>query len=212
MTVWNTITNMGTLDASLGSFFQVLGDEIGAQNCWRLKDVHDEATLATSNEWCYYAYYVRYSLLRIQRGAERYRGPGNLTIGVELWREVTNQENIWEYAKQPLIYVGFSPRRRDYWSDDMALDFQGAPKWYPDGDVACPTDDAPYLWTWRGEGEDRWSLRDWFFVLPLCSIERREDIQNEIIAPLRSLLHDNYDPNTAFSGRRALSTIATICQ
>ena len=203
MTIWNTIANMQALDASLGSFFQVLESEISIQDCWRLHGAEEIACSNTPNNWCYYTSYVRYSLRRIPRGENRQRGPGNLTIGVELWREVDNQENLWEHAKQPLIYAGFSPGN-DYWSDDMALDCRGVPTWYPDGEIHQPTEDDPYLWTWNGEDEDRWSLRNWFFVLPLCSIGRREDIQSEIIAPLRSLLVDNSDPNTVFDGRQAI--------
>ena len=33
MTVWNTIANMQALDAPLGSFFEVLGSEVGSQDC-----------------------------------------------------------------------------------------------------------------------------------------------------------------------------------
>ena len=125
---------------------------------------------------------------------------------MELWREVAGRETPWEHAKQPLIYVGFSPGN-DYWSDDMALDGLGSPTWYPDGEVDPQTENYPYLWTWNGKDKDRWSLRDWFFVLQLCSIECREDIENEIMAPLRSLLADNGDTNMAFDGKRALRTI-----
>ncbi len=200
MTVWNTIANMWALDASLGSFFQVLENEIANQDCWRLQDSKEFDDLTTPNVWCCYAYYVQYSLRKIPKGEGRNRGPGNLTVGVELWREVVDQENLWEHATQPLIYVGFSPGN-DYWSDDMALDCRGAPKWYTGGEITQPDCNDPYLWKWNGEDEHRWSLRNWFFVLQLCSIECREDIENNIIVPVRSLLVGNDDPNTAFDGR-----------
>ncbi|MCY4488262.1 MAG: hypothetical protein OXF11_14270 [Deltaproteobacteria bacterium] len=197
MTVWNTIANMQALDASLASFFQVIENEISGQDCWGFHNSTEVASLVTPNGWCWYASYMRYSLRRIPRGKGRQRGPGNLTVGVELWREVTDQDNLWEHAKQPLIYVGFCPGN-DYWCDDMALDCLGAPTWYPDGEIHPPTEKDPKLWTWNGEDGDRWSLRSWFFVLQLCSIERREDIEKNIVAPLRSLLVDNSDPNTVF--------------
>ena len=203
MTIWNTIANMKALDASLGPFFEVLENEIRSQDCWSYRDSEEIACLSTPNGWCWYTSYVRYSLRQIPRGKGRQRGPGNVTVGVELWREVADHENPWKYAKQPLFYIGFSPGN-DWWSDDMALDYRGSPAWYPDGEVTPPTENAPYLWTWNGEDSDRWSLRNWFFVLPLCSIKRREDIENEIIAPLRSLLVNNSDPNEVFDGRRAI--------
>lgn len=211
MTVWNTITNMKALDISIESFFQAFGSEISNTNCWRLETSIELSTnLRTSNNWCWFAQYMRYTLHRIGiRGGDERRVPGNLTVGVELWREVTNQENLWEHAKQPLIYVGYSPRN-DYWSDNMALDCLGSPTWYSDGEIAPPRDNNPYLWTWNGEDNDRWSLRNWFFVLPLCSVGRREDIENEIIVPLRSLLIDNSDRQTAFDGRRAIRTVLTV--
>ena len=206
MTIWNTIANMRALDASLGSFFQVLESEITSQDCWRFHDSEEFDSLTTPNGWCDYTYYVRYSLRKVPKGKGRNRGPANLTIGVELWREVVDQENLWEHAKQPLIYVGFSPGN-DYWSDDMALDCLGSPTWYTDGEIVQPDDDDPYLWTCNGEGEDRWSLRNWFFALPLGAIERREDIENEIISPVRSLLIDNYNPNAAFDRKQAVRTV-----
>ena len=203
MIVWNTFANVHALDDSLESFFQVLENAISSQKCWRFRNSEEIASLTTPNGWCYYASYRRYSLLRIPRGEGRQRGPGNLTVGVELWREVYDQDNLWEYAKQPLIYVGFSPRN-DYWSDDMALDCLGSPTWYRDEEVRPPTKEDPHLWIWNGEDGVRWSLRSWFFVLQLCSIERREDIESNILAPLHSLLVDNIEPNTAFFETPAL--------
>ena len=206
MTVWNTVANMQALDASLGSFFEVAESEIRRQDCWRVGECKELTRVRTPNRWCCYTAYARYTLRKIPRGENRNRGPGNLTIGVELWREVANQEDPWEHAKQPLIYVGFSPKS-DHWSDDMALDCLGEPTWYPDSELAPPEDNAPYLWTWNGEEKDRWSLRNWFFVLQLCSIECQEDIANEIIIPVRSLLVDNSDPNIAFDGTQAVRTV-----
>ena len=206
MIVWNTIANMQALDASLGSFFEVTESEIGRQDCWRFRDSDEVECLSTPNGWCSYASYVRYSLLRIPRGERRQRGPGNLTVGVELWREVASQESPWEHAKQPLVYVGFCPGN-DYWSYDMALDPLGESTWYSDSEIAPPEDDDPYLWIWNCDDEDRWSLRRWFFVLQLCSIECREDIEKEIITPIRSLLVDNTDPNIAFDGTQAVRTV-----
>ena len=207
MTVWNTIANMKTLDASLGSFFQVLEGEIGNQNCWIFDGSESLPNLKSPNGWYRHTAHVRYSLRRIPRGEGRKRGPGNLTVSVELWREVSNQDNLWEHAKRPLIYVGFSPRK-DYWSDDMALDCRGSSIWYTDEGIVPPEDNNPYLWTWSGDNEDRWSLRNWFFVLQLCTIERREDIEREIISPVRSLLVDNGDRNSIFHGKQAVRTVA----
>ena len=201
--VWNTIANMKVLDDSIESFFQVLASEIEKQDCWKFKTSEQVAALATPMDWCWYAIYMRYSLYRIG-GGER-RVPGDLTVGVELWREVIDQENAWVYAKQPLIYTGFSPKTKNgWWSENMALDYRKVPAQYPGGEIISPTKDAPYLWKWNGEDQNRWSRCKWFFVLPLFSIGSREDVGNEIIAPLRSLLVNNSDSNTAFEGRQAI--------
>lgn len=204
MTVWNTIANMWTLDVSLSSFFETLESEIASQDCWRYNASEEIAALRTPNQWCWYASYWRYSLRRIQ-GSER-GVPGHLTVGVELWRETAEQECLWVHARQPLIYVGFSPGN-DWWSDDMAVNCLGSPLSYADGQVEPPTENAPYLWTWAGEDEERWNRRNWFFVLLLCSIEHKEDIVNNIVAPLRSLLVTNSDRDAAFGGTQAINTV-----
>lgn len=204
MTVWNTIANMRALDTSLGLFFEVLKSEIGNQDCWELWGSKEDAPSKTPNNWCSYALYMRYSLRKIPRGRGRNRGPGDLTVGVELWREVAEQEDLWEQAKQPLIYVGFSPGKNDWWSDDMALDCRGSPAWHSDEKVVSPTEDTPYLRRWSDNDRGRWSRRSWFFALPLCAIGRREDIETEIMVPLRALLVDNSGPGTAFDGTRAI--------
>ena len=201
---WNTIANMKVLDASLTSFFEVIESEIKGQSCWTLNGserIHDQET---PNGWCRYARYMRYSLSKIPRGEGRNRGPGHLTVGVELWREVMDERKIWIHAKQPLIYVGFWPKGNDWWNEWMALDCLGAPT---DEEVVEPTKDAPYLWTYNGRDNSRWSLCDWFFVLRLCSIRCREDVLQEIVIPLRSLLVDDNDLHTAFGTTHAISTI-----
>ncbi len=201
MTVWNTVANMRALDASIVSFFRVLEEQIGDQALWQLGESEEVASSNSPNGWCRYAWYRLYPLRRVPRGEARNRGPANLTVGVELWREVANQENAWQYAKEPLIYVGYCPKKNDYWGEDMACDYQGIPFQYPDDEVVAPTEGAPYLWTWNGEEEDvRWSLRTWYFILKMFSINSREEIQAQVIRPLKSLIGDNANRDVAFQG------------
>lgn len=207
MTVWNTIANMRTLDASIISFFRVLEEQISDQDSWRLGDSEEAASSSFPNGWCRYASYIRYPLRRVPKGEGRNRGPANLTVGVELWREVANQGDVWQYASEPLIYVGFCPEKSDWWDDGMACDYRGIPVQFADGQIVPPTENTPYLWTWNGENEDdRWSLRNWFFVLEMFSITDRENIQKDIIGPLCSLIVDNADGVVAFEGTTVIRT------
>lgn len=207
MIVWNTIANMRALDASISSFFRALESKIATQNGWRFLESEEIYCPKTSNGWCYYASYWRYSLRRVPRGTNRNRGPGNLTVGVELWRDVVDDRNAWPYAKHPLIYVGFSPYQNDdyCWADDMACDHLGTTPAYPNDEIVPPTENAPYLWTWSGE-KGRWSLRNWFFVLSMFAISDREDIQREIVGPLYSLLVENGNPAEIFQETQVIQT------
>ena len=140
MTVWNTIANMMTLDASVQSFFRVIEEKINDQDCWRLIGSEEESSSTSANGWCCYAWYIRYPLRRVPHGEEHNRGPANLTVGLELWREVTDQGEAWQYAKQPLVYVGFSPGKDNYWGEDMACDYRGRPA---HEEVVSPTQGSP---------------------------------------------------------------------
>ena len=207
MTVWNTVANMRVLDASIVSFFRALEEQISDQALWQLVDPEEAASSSSPNGWCRNAWYGLYPLRRVPRGEGRNRGPANLTVGVELWREVPSQENAWQYAREPLIYVGYCPARNDWWHEDMACDYQGIPVHYPSGEVMAPTKGTPYLWTLNGEDVDaRWSLRNWYFILKLFSTHSRDEIRNEIIDPLKSLIGDNASRDVAFQRSSVIQT------
>ena len=209
--VWNTVDNMWKLGASIGAFFEVLESELGngkplmgagGQSAGRNK--------YTRRGWCCYTDYRRYGLQRIKPETERYNQCGNLTVGVELWREVNDSADAWHLAKEPLIYVGFTPGTtpENFWGQEMGLDYLGAP--LPSGEVGetvAPTETAPWLWWWDEDNpQTPWDQRNWFFVLRLFDIDSREAAQKEIIDPLGSLLAGN-NPSAAFANRRAIQNV-----
>ena len=201
--VWKTVENMRTLDSSLYSFFQTLEADLKNQDAWSVNNTEVLNSKTTPNEWCEYSEYRNYRLNRPPQGR---RGPpgllGYLTVGVELWREVNEPDTAWCHARQPLIYVGFAPGR-DWWDEDLALDYRGDPVSHYDGTIVVPTEETPFLWKWDGEDGSVWCKRSWFFVLQLLRINSRNDLQREIIEPLSSLLCGS-SPNDAFNNRRAI--------
>lgn len=207
--VWNTIENMRRLDASVNSFFEVLEGELENEGPLTGTDAKNAGSKYTDKGWCYYAEYRRYRLKRPTPDTGRSKFFGNLTVGVELWREVDEPSAAWCHAREPLIYVGFTPGRspNNYWNEEMALDYHGSPLPAIEGDQTVePTETAPWLWLWDGDNseEETWDQRNWFFVLRLFDIDSTEALQLQIIEQLRNLLVDKLSPQQAFSNRKAI--------
>ena len=208
--VWNTIENMRRLDTSISSFFDVLEEELENEGPLIGTDPNNAGTEYTDKGWCCYAEYRRYRLKKMAPNTGKYRIFGNLTVGVELWREVDEPSAAWCHAREPLIYVGFTPGRDsdNYWDQAMALDYRGSPLPAGEGDRTVePTEMVPWLWLWEGDEseEERWDRRNWFFMLRLFDINSKEALQLEIIEPLENLLADGLSPYQAFRSRKAIT-------
>ena len=136
-----------------------------------------------------------------------------LTVRTELWREQEvdqNEKSDWIHATSPLVYIGFCPDKDDYWEEEsLKLDVWGSPIVYEDneGKIVEPTDKNPWLWEWQLEcnkDEKEWSERDWFYAVPLFDINSTNDIQKQILDPLKSLLVNNKSPEEAFKDKKAI--------
>ena len=207
--VWNTIENMRRLETSVNSFFEVLEREVESQGPLTGTEPNDAGGKYTDKGWCYLAEYRRYRLKWPAPDTGRSRFFGNLTVGVELWRKIDKPSDAWCYARESLIYVGFSPGSspNNYWDKEMALDYRGTPLPSMEGDqIVEPTERAPWLWLWGGDNpeEQRWDKRNWFFVLRLFDIDSTEAVLFEIIEPLRNLLVDKCPSREALANRKSV--------
>ena len=201
--VWNTVANMRSIEASLYSLFQILECDLCDQHFGAFQGSSELATKPTPRGWCYYADYRCYRFNNPPQGRTGHPGLlGHLTVGVELWRELEDPNDAWLHAQEPLIYVGFAPKN-DWWDERLALDYRGVPVTQYDGTISSPGDETQCLWVWNGEGVRDWRSISWFFALPLFSIASREDVLEEIIGPVGSLLTGS-SPIDAFNGRRAI--------
>ena len=207
--IWNTVENMRQIEASLCSFFEVLEHELERQGPLTGSESKIAGEKRTDKGWCYYAEYRRYRLKRPAPDTGRSRFFGNLTVGIELWREIDEPSDAWCHAREPLIYVGFTPGSgpNNYWDQQMALDYRGSPLPAMKGDQTVePIEEAPWLWLWEGDDseEKRWDQRSWFFVLRLFDIDSTKAVQLQILEPLRSLLVDRLRPQNAFANTTAV--------
>ena len=207
--VWNTIENMRRLEVSVNSFFEVLERELENQGPLTGTESKGAGEKDTDKGWCYYAEYRRYRLKWPALDTGRSRFFGNLSVGVELWREIDEPSDAWCHAREPLIYVGFTPGRspNNYWDQEMALDYRGSPlPAVEGGQTLKPTETTPWLWLWEGDDseEKRWDQRNWFFALRLFDIDSTEAVQFEIIEPLENLLVDKLPPQQSFTNRKAI--------
>ena len=201
-TVWRTVENMRKIGDSIESFFSVL--ELEIKEIELIYSVSDntpgDCGTTVGYGWCYASDLRVYGLKKQSHRRGRRPSLGVLTVRVELWREIDDDgPGRWRYAKEPLILVGFDPDENDPWDKVLlCLDQYGHPK-KDKLDGIRVLKNAPWLWAW--EGDEVWSKRSWFFVVPLSGIRNREDIGTHIIGPRSGIcLPMNHRP-THFEGR-----------
>ena len=203
-TVWQTVENMRQIGDSIESFYTVLELEIR-----KIEYIHGISPITLSDptsmvgyDWCYASDLRVYEL--IKKSVRRGRKPslGALTVRVELWREVDgDRSDGWQYAKAPLILIGFSRDKNDPWDRHwLSLDQYGNPEKAASAGARV-LKEAPWLWTW--DEEIAWNERSWFFVVPLEAIKSREDIVVNIVGPVGELLADK-PPCQAFRKGHAI--------
>ena len=168
---------------------------------------------SSPNDWVYIEEYRVYDLRKRAQGRQRL---GYISVRIELWRDV-NEESDWEYAKKPLIYVGFTTPDDSPWHNThMRLDQHG------DFSDLRNYDDVEYdvwrrsclppLWemaethTENTIGEFEWRQRSWFFALPLYEIHSRRNIEEKIVNPIKALLFDPCPDAALRNFRRSFSS------
>ena len=211
-TIWKSIQNIRKIGHSIAAFWDALPMELSrigsgnySVNTWdgRLNDLAMDP-----NDWVYIEEYRIYDLKKRARGRQRL---GYISIRIELWRDV-NEESDWEYAKKPLIYVGFTTPDDSPWDNtQMRLDQRG------EFSGECNYDNVEYN-VWRSSclpplweinetetkntiGQTQWDQRAWFFALPLYEIRSRENIEEKIVNPVNALLF-NTCPDAALRNFR----------
>ena len=191
--VWQTVENMRQIGDSIESLYSVLELELRGVNCFRSVEyiTPRNAESWVGSGWCCASEYRVYKLTRMTSGPGRPPVLGAITVGIELWRDVDDDSSSiseWPYKKTPLVYVGFDPDQEDYWDGThLLLDQYGKAK---DPNIGA-LDEARWLWEWRNtdNGDDgAWSTRSWFFFMPLRAINNRQDVEVNIVAPVKALL------------------------
>lgn len=180
--VWQSIENMRLLEPSLSSFWGVIDDQLREGEFFASVEQTSEGESTTENGWCSYSEYAIYSLRKRHTETRRVRFFGELSVRIELWREVEEgSSSVWSYSKSPLIYVGFTPTRNDAWDEElMYLDQHGCPG---QDDNICILEDSPWLCEyWIGDDDDDdnedWNTRSWFFAVPLGAINLEKMCRN----------------------------------
>ena len=190
--VWQTVENMRQIGDSIESLFSVLELELRGVNCFRnVEDITpNNADIWVGSGWCAASEYRVYKLTRKTSRPGRPPVIGAITVRIELWRDVDDDSSSiseWPYKKTPLIYVGFDPDQ-DYWDETLLIVDQYGKANAPN--IGAPNE-ARWLWEWRNtdSGDDgAWSTRSWFFFMPLRAINNRQDVEVNIVAPVRALL------------------------
>ena len=213
MAIWQTIQNMRELGSSINAFWPALRTEF-SKNCNRvyIADQIDGEEECTACGWASIYESRIYELKeRPQNRKGRHPFYGYLTVAVELWREVGGEPQ-WPHAYKPLIYVGFDPKRNNYWTKtDMKLDQHGRFRGALESGHVSSVKENQSLWVYVDEeileeDERPWRERSWFFVLPLFSICSPTDIRTAIVTPIRRLFNGD-DSAEAFVGTNAIPPI-----
>ena len=210
--VWQNLENMRKLGTAVNSFYSVLGKKL-EESFTKGKPIDVEEEELTEGDWCCFATCWVYTLKITKPNGSKQACP--LSVRTELWREINNDKSDWEHAKSPLIYIGFDPdlpKKGNAWGNDyLKLNEWGQPVHNDeDCEIVEPAPNKnPYLWEWPSEdkankSENSWSERSWFFVVPLFDINSTNDIQEQILDPLKSLLVDNKSPEDAFRDSKAI--------
>ena len=190
--VWQTVENMRQIGDSIESLYSVLESELKGANCFRsVEDITPRnADSWVGSNWCAASECGVYKLTRMTSSG---RPPvlGAITVRIELWRDVDDDSSSmseWPYKKTPLIYVGFDPNQDDYWDKtNLLVDQYGKAN---DPNIGA-LNEARWLWEWgnTNNGDDgAWCTRSWFFFMPLCAINNRQDVEVNIVAPVKALL------------------------
>ena len=151
MCVWQTIQNMKKLGSSINRFWSALRTEF-SRDCNQIY-IADDINREEENTACGWACIYESGVYVLKRRQENVPGRdpkcGELTIGVELWREVDDNPD-WVHAREPLIYIGFTPSNNDndYWTKtDMRLDQHGEfIGELENGGICRPTEQDRRLW------------------------------------------------------------------
>ena len=206
-TIWQTIENMRKLDASLGSFDNILNSRLESQLCelsvnW-IKGTGDN--LSTNNGWAEYAWWYTCRLAWRTQGSPNV---GAVTFKIELWRPVDENAAPWRHARTPLIYVAFSPDHKDPW-EEVGLNQYGDP-WDTSGNkFENQRQESIWLWEWNdGTSQTLWQKRYWFYAVPLTALDSDESVGSEIVDPLKGLLLTQKPATKIFKGKKAIRGVA----
>ena len=213
-TIWKSIQNIREMGYSIAAFWDALPVELKKIGNYSINEW--DGTLNDSendpNGWVYIEEYRVYDLREIAKGRPRL---GYISVRIELWRNV-NEELDWEYAKKPLIYVGFTTPNDSPWDNThMQLDQHG------EFSGECNYDDVEYnvwcnsclppLWeinateTENTIDQFQWDQRAWFFALPLYEICSRKNIEEKIVNPVKALLFNRCPDAALRNFRRSFS-------
>lgn len=198
--LWTSAANLVRADREIAALRLSLEEGFA-----RMRSVHEcrKANVSGSlrsepNYWVDTYWYEVYLLHR-----KPTRGPapflGTLTVAYSLWRE-DEVEGSWHGAQESKLYVGFDPKKltaESYWSnEDLCLNGTGRPI------IESVAAVAPCLWEYNPQpAELPFSMRSWFFGVPLDTINSVDDLSREIIEPADRLL-EGRTPNEAFADAR----------
>ena len=190
--VWQSIENIRLIEPSLDSLYRVVESILREGEYFYGVERIDSGGSKSDYHWCFYSDFKIYSLRRRNPNTGYPRFVGALSVRIELWRAANGGGlSDWPYARSPLIYIGFSPDKSDGWYEDMLfVDHHGGPIRDCEGGEVRTTEDAPWLWEFGtpDDGNVTWDLRSWFFVVPLCAISNRRDVQAQLVGPVKALL------------------------
>ena len=106
---------------SIAAFWDALPVELKKIGNYSVSE-WDGTSKSDPDGWVYIEECRAYDLRKIAQGRRRL---GYISVRIELWRDV-NEESDWEYAKKPLIYVGFTIPNDSPWDNThMQLDQHG---------------------------------------------------------------------------------------